>query len=90
MGALSGDFALLIRSAELLIEFTAVEVGEGLGSLFWTSSGSCAVDGMLESAIKLLMVGGRGFGIGFSTGLVRPSFISCSDGMRSTSLPLLV
>ena len=30
------------------------------------------------SEIRLLIVGGNGFGIGFSTGLVRPSLISCT------------
>ena len=30
------------------------------------------------SAIRLLIVGGKGFGIGFSTGFVKPSFISCT------------
>lgn len=42
------------------------------------------------SEIRLLIVGGKGFGIGFSTGLVRPPFISCNDGILSTSFPLFV
>ncbi len=33
-----------------------------------------------DSAIKLLIVGGSGLGIGFSTGFVRPSLISWTDG----------
>jgi hypothetical protein len=43
-----------------------------------------------EESVSKLTVGGKGFGIGFSTGFVKPSFISCRDGMRSTSLPEFV
>jgi len=48
------------------------EVGGGSGSSLSGSSAGVAVG----SVTKLLMVGGRGFGIGFSTGFVSPSFIS--------------
>jgi len=33
-----------------------------------------------DSAIRLLIVGGSGLGMGFSTGFVRPSLISWTDG----------
>lgn len=40
-------------------------------------SGVASTTGRLvDSAIRLLIVGGSGLGIGFSTGFVRPSFIS--------------
>ena len=45
---------------------------------------------MLSMSVSRHTVGGSGLGMGFSTGLVRPSLISCSEGMRSTSLPLFM
>lgn len=34
--------------------------------------------GPSELRMSMLIVGGNGFGMGFSTGFVRPSFISCT------------
>lgn len=86
-GDLEGSFNCfsIIGSGKIGVLGDERVVASGVGS----SAGRESVE-VVDSLSRLEIVGGKGLGIGFSTGFVRPSFISWSDGIRSTSLPLLI